>query len=178
MGDPTDPGPVVVDPELETALVRLLSIRGQLGSLKVLDTVVPVVNMGDVVQPTIAVRSPSFRSTDIFSNGLQTAQAAGTILADTGQLADGVFDVKLLLEARTNSAGGTIEVQHRNAANTATLAVWTHIAAAFGASGSPLQWSYDLGLQFALNERLRAVQVILAPALHDYAAVIMARLRT
>lgn len=174
MAEPTEAGPVARDPELTANLTRLLSITGPLGVLKVLDTIVPVVSLGDVVQPTITVVTPSFRSSDIFSAGVQVGQDAGTVLADTGQLAAGTYDVKVLIASASPTSLQEVDMEHRNAANAANLAVWPHYVVNDGRG----PWAYEFGYVLALNERLRAVQVVADSAGRGNAAVIFARIRS
>ncbi len=174
MAEPLSPGPTAVDPELETQLIRLLSIRGTLGSLKVLDTIVPVVSMGDVVTPSISVIQPNFRSTDVFSAGVQITPPANTVLADTAALAAGIYDVIVEMNTSDTGTGGDFLLQHRNAANAATLmtAGYTHNA------GLGNAFRLVFGYELALNERLRVLNEIAGVAPHRYSAVIWARRRT
>lgn len=149
--------PQSADPELQANLTRLLQIQGPLGILNVLDVVVPVVNMGQVVPLDVDVRSPAFRSTDIFANGPQTAQPINTILADTGQLQAGVYDVQLTIQCNTNNVASFISVEHRNAANAANLAIWTYLAMGDNIEAKtigPFTFGYEIGV----NERLRMIQ--------------------
>jgi len=176
MADPTDPGPVSNDPELQAALTRILQIRGPLGVLKVLDTIVPVVSLGDVVQPSITVLQPSFRSTDIFSVGVVQAPAAGATLADTGPLAAGTYDVRFLCSAGDGTAGARIDLAHRNAADNANLALWQHNIRS--ANSDAMLWEYTFGYEIAANERLRATAAVAGAAGARWYATIFARLRT
>lgn len=177
MAEPDPNTPQVVDPERVVDLTRLLQIRGPLGVLNVLDTIVPVVNMGDVVARSVEVRQPAFRSTDIFSAGVLQAPPVGTVLADTGALAEGIYDIRLIMT--TNSAGtftDTIQVQHRNAANTANLAAWDFvvvIATSDNAQYRQQEFAYELGL----NERLRIINVKVGQAAKIFACTIFARRR-
>lgn len=141
--------PQVRDPELEADLVRALSIVGPLGVLRVADIVIPVISMGNVVQQTVEVRSPVFRSSDVFSIGLQTAAPANTIHADTGALAAGEYDIHLYT-APADTEAHVWQVEHRNATNTANLAIWEWINTTGGQG-----LIQTLGYTFALNERLR-----------------------
>ena len=157
----TDPNtPQVVDPELTVDLTRLLQIRGPLGVLNVLDTIVPVVNMGDVVTRTVTVLQPAFRSSDIFSAGLVILPAAGAILADTGALAEGTYDIAVTMAGGILLANARVDLEIRNAANTANLAVWTHLYGGFGSGFNQVGWSYTFALDLALNERLRAINIV------------------
>lgn len=172
--DPTTPQ--VVDPELTVDLTRLLQIRGPLGILNVLDTIVPVVNMGDVVSSTVNVQQPRYRTSDIFSNGWTTNAVAGTVLADTGALAEGIYDVILQASSYTNVTEQRVEVQFRNAANTANLASWDH-GLSMIAQGNTPTLGYTVALDFAANERLRIIQVVAGVVTQGLAAIIFARLR-
>lgn len=179
MAEPTDPGPVADDPELTVNLTRLLNIRGPLGLLKVLDTVVPVVSLGNVVQPIVEINQPAFRSTDVFSNGVLVAPAAGTVLADTGQLAAGTFDVQYYVSAMDFLGTRQLDFEHRNAANAANLAIWSFLF--FNAvENQTKQWGpFNMGYEVALNERLRiVVGAVAIGAAIPVVATIFARRRT
>jgi len=156
MADSDPNTPQVVDPELTVDLTRLLQIRGPLGLLNVLDTIVPVVNMGDVVTRTVQVQSPAYRSTDVFSAGEQTNAPANTVHADTGALAEGIYDVFYDISLIV-TVGMRWDVEHRNAANSTNLAVWRH--AVEGTSGSIGILVPSFGYEFAANERLRIINL-------------------
>lgn len=176
MAEPDPNTPQVVDPERVVDLTRLLQIRGPLGVLNVLDTIVPVVNMGDVVARTVTVRQPAFRSTDIFSNGWQASQLAGTILADTGPLAEGIYDVIFSSTAHTNVIEQRVETQLRNAANSANLASWDHAIGVI-VDGGKTPVHYAIALDLGDNERLRIIQILTVGANAGLAGIIFARRR-
>jgi len=176
MAEPTDPGPVALDPELAASLVRLLNIRGPLGNLKVLDTIVPVVSLGDVVQSTVQVVAPAFRSSDVFSAGVQVAAAANTVHADTLSLAAGIYDVTLQLSCGENSLNTNFVLEHRNAANAANLMTIPIVMNSISNAASPSTWSF--GYELALNERLRILNAVAMNANRRTAAWIMARIRS
>jgi len=176
MAEPTDTGPVALDPELTTNLTRLLQIRGPLGLLRVLDTIVPVVSMGDVVSPTITVLQPAFRSTDIFSAGAQLAAAVNTVHADTTGLAAGTYDVVIIIQSDPADLAMVFQIQHRNAANAANLAQWDIVPRQTG--GIELQYQMEFGYEIALNERLRVLNLTVIGAGQPSVATIFARLRT
>lgn len=166
------------DAELAADLIRLLRIIGPLGRLSVADVVVPVVNMGDVVTRTITVLQPAFRATDVFSNALLTAPAAGTILADTGPLPAGIYDIQLLMV--TNSANlfnGGFVFQHRDAANAANIAVWHHLERT-GGQDQAFKYDYAFAYEIALDERLRVATNAASTAGRVWTATIFARRRT
>jgi len=171
--------PQVNDAELEVGLIRALSVVGQIGKLRVLDIVIPTISLGDVIQPTVEVRSPSYRSTDVFSAGVQIAPAAGAVLADTTGLAEGIYDVQYYLTTTDTAGTRLLALEHRNAANTATLATWEFIVYdALGNVSRP--WVLNpLAYEIAANERLRIVVGAVAIAAGVPAvATIFARRRT
>jgi len=177
MADPDPNTPQVVDPERVVDLTRLLQIRGPLGVLNVLDTIVPVVNMGDVVARSITVNQPAFRSTDIFSAGVLLAPAVGTVLADTLALPEGTYDVQLQMSSNSaNTFSDAFEVQHRNAADNANLATWSFLIATAPdrTTGYAQQaFAYELGI----NERLRIINTLIGEAGRAFACTIFARIR-
>jgi len=175
----TDPNtPQVVDPELTVDLTRLLQIRGPLGVLNVLDTIVPVVNMGDVVTRTVTVLQPSFRSSDVFSNGILNGPAANTILADTGALAEGVYDLIMSFQTfDVPNALSAFVVEHRNAANAANLAVWNYLTLSDNTVNRVAYPNQMFAYEFSLNERLRISNNVGVPIGFGMTAVIFARRR-
>ena len=168
--------PQVVDTERTVDLTRLLQIRGPLGVLNVLDTIVPVVNMGDVVTRAIDIRQPSFRTTDIFGGGFFSGAAVDTVLADTGALAEGDYDVIISMTSRSSAAVQHFNVEIRNAANTANLAVWSQAMRTVSADAISLTLS--LALELSADERVRILQRVANVAGESSTAVIFARRRT
>lgn len=165
--------PQVVNPERVVDLTRLLQIRGPLGVLNVLDTIVPTVSMGDVVTRNVTVLQPSFRSTDVFTEQLLVNAPANTVHADTGALSAGVYDIQLHISANTTNALAW-RIEHRNAANTADLALWQVLA--FATVTPVLQ--QGLSYEFGVNERLRIVNASVIGAGVATVAWIFARLRS
>lgn len=173
MAEELTPGtPEVTDPVLIADLLQFLSVRGSLGRLPLADVVLPVINLGDVRTTAVDVRSPAFRSTDVFSAGKQTAAGANTIHADTTALAAGVYDAMVSVSTTFSSGNLGWLVQHRDAANAATLAEWpmTQIR---GNSGIVYSFGYELGV----NERLRILNDIAISAGEASCAFIFARVR-
>jgi len=168
--------PQVVDPERTVDLTRLLQIRGPLGVLNVLDTIVPVVNMGDVVARTVRVDQPVFSSSTIFSAGILTAVAINTVHADTGAQPEGDYDILLMGWAQASVAQNWT-IEHRNAANTANLAQWS-VTTGDNAVGQPPIFVQKFAYSLSINERLRILNVGGAfPAGNTSHAVIFARRR-
>jgi len=170
--DPTKPQ--INDPELEADLIRTLSIVGPLGKLEVIQAVLPTISMGNVVQQTVDVLQPAFRSTDIFSNGFIVAAPVNTVHADTGGLAAGVYDVQAHI---SNSAvtDQSWEIQHRNAANTANLARFLYRTVANTGTSVYI----TIGYEIAVNERLRTLNTATAFAVGEISVTnLFARRRT
>jgi len=176
MADPLAPGPIVTDAEVEAALIRLLSIRGRIGALAVSDVIIPTVSLGQTVPLDVSVLPPAFRSTDIFTLGLLTAPAANAILADTGQLAAGTFDVIVHFNPASDAGANDRRcvLQHRNAGNTANLMTIEVNYSRLLGSAAPL---FPFGYEVALNERLRVLTVTGAAVGEVVGATIFARIR-
>ena len=175
---PLAPGePRMVLPDRETDLIRELGIIGKVGELGIINAILPTVSMGSVVQQTVQVLQPAFRTTDIFGS-VVTAPAAGTVLADTGALAAGTFDVSIYMAGEPGGAAVRMAVEFRNAANSADLATWEHLLIRTPVTNSVNIPRYDLALEFALNERLRITVASNTVATTLWCAFIFARRRT
>lgn len=171
--------PEIDDPLLVADLIKLLSIKGAIGRLPLADIVIPVVNLGDVVQPTVETRVNPWRSSDVFSIGPQIAVAAGTVLADTGALPQGIYDVAVMCQGVDDSAPTTeaINLEHRDAANAANLAVWSHMI--FDNTVSMVVFPYyTFSYELGVNERLRAVLTDTLPASRVAGATIFCRIQS
>jgi len=169
----------MVDPEREVDLVRELSIIGKVGELGVINAILPVVSMGSVVQQTVEVRQPSFRTTDIFSAGVQTAPVVNDLLATTGQLAEGIFDCVFYCAGEAAGAKVNLQYRHRNAANNGNVAVWDNLFSNSVAGNTDRVAATYYALEVALNEQLQIiVQENNAVAASVWNGVIFARRRT
>jgi len=166
--DPTIPQ--IEDQELEQNLIRLLRIIGPLGRLSVADMVVPVVSMGNVVNPTVDILQPSFRSTDVFG-GSVLAPGINTVLADTGQLPAGVYDIFVAMES-TTAGSSRFQLQHRDAANAVNLMTADFVT---GIQRGP--WSFPLAYELVTDERLRILNIDASTAGQFWSAQIFARVR-
>ena len=150
MVDPLSPGPVITDDEVLAALQRLLTIRGQMGVLGVSDIVVPTVSLGQVGTTFLIAAPPAFRSTDIFSAGVQIAPAVNTIMADTLALAAGTYDVRVEITSEDELIDWVLE--HRNSANSANIGAVSYLTKATDGG-----WFINpaFGYELGTNERLR-----------------------
>ncbi len=85
-------------------------------------------------------------------SGLSIAPGANAVIADTGQLAAGTYYVEIQLATSASPAAGKhLQVEHRNAANAATVNV---IGGCPGGVVTPLTVER---LVVALNERVRVI---------------------
>ena len=146
-------------PDLAADIIRELRIQGTVGLPDFNDSVQPVYIVSSRGGALDVTAEPNiFASAEIFSDETVTPAVNG-VLADTGQLAAGVFDVKVVMSWAAFTGPGAVtgrfEFQHRNAANAANL------------SEVPIAWITDTGFrdtQFvswtfatvvATNERFR-----------------------
>jgi len=156
---PRDPSKIQLDfPVLTADLIAQLNLIGTVGLLNFADTVVPTFSVGSRGVSALS-EPPTFQSAEIFS-GTANNPAAGTVIADTGQLAAGTFDILLhmTLAGRMNVAGDLFIIEHRNAANAATLATLLQIVSVGGAVNFVQDAAMPLvGYTIATNERIRAI---------------------
>ena len=165
--------PQVTDPITVADLVRVLSVRGSLGVLDVADVILPTISVGQITPLEVAIRTPAFRSTDIFSAGSILAPVAGTLLADTGALPAGTYDLTFVLSNSGITSNTAWQFEHRNAADTANLATFPINT---GRSGSGTL-EFSIGYELATNERIRIITAN-DVASQRWAAAIFARIRT
>lgn len=85
--------PQVVDPDLVVEIVRLLTIRGQLGELNINDEVQLNLLLGSVGFVKSLSFPVAFDFQNFASSGLQTAAAANTVHAVTPTLPVGAYDM-------------------------------------------------------------------------------------
>lgn len=81
--------------------------------------------------------------------GTLTNPTTGTVLADTGQLPAGLYEMRV---AVGSSVAATYSVQHRNAANSGFVSDTTTIRGAAGQTGE-----YVFKYSIQVNERLRVL---------------------
>ena len=169
--------PQVVDPEVVAGLQRVLTIRGPMGVLDVLDLVIPTISLGQVQAAEVVVRLPSYRSTNVFTIGVVQAPAINTILADTGPLPAGTYDVSFQCSSMEDTVAlASIQFEHRDAANAANLAFWDNPMRQAPINEVVYPF-FSFGYELDLNERLRARVTVASTAGRDWNAVILARIR-
>ena len=150
---PRNPQNVQLDfPQLTADIIAELRLLGSVGLLDFEPSIRPVYIVSARGGALDVTAEPNiFRTSEIFSD-IEAATVANTVLADTGQLPAGTYDVKVIISwAAVNAAAlvsGTLDFQHRNAANAATLA------------NVPVSWVCDVGLEFSHTETWTYATVI------------------
>ncbi len=161
----------IVDPNLLAQIVRELNVQGPLSPFEISEVAIPVFDIGQLsgvsvqevvtpglltsvligtagVQDVLQIGQADFENDEVVDDST-AAPAAGTVLADTGQLP----------AARTQFQAGAgqddnipeiFELQWRNAANAATLANFRVVA-----NGQSVVLNFRLSI--GTNERLRWV---------------------
>jgi len=169
---PRNPTVVQLDfPVLTADLIDQLNLIGQVGLLDFEPSVRPVFIVGSRGLEVVS-EQPVFTTSQVFSAQLLNP-GANAVVADTGQLPAGNYDIKCWMALFINTGSGFLELEHRNAGNTATLASW--FLPNVNVDGS-LSENYEFAIVVAEDERLR----IFCPAALSSARVsgtIMARLR-
>ena len=123
---PRNPSVVQLDnPALVDQTIRDLQLMGSVGLLNFSPEVVPVYLIGDA-GITVSTTPVTYASGEIFyERGANMVD--GEVICDTGNLAAGEYDLQAYLNGATQSTPGflsRLELQHRNAADTGTLATW------------------------------------------------------
>lgn len=167
-------------PELIADLIDQLRLGGQVGLLDFLDSVQPTyIVAAREGALRLTVEQPLWTSAQIFTDQTNSP-AVNAVLATTGQLPAGDYDVKAICTWANIAAaavGPVFDLQHRNAADAATLAS-IPFASVTGAVNTPTGVIViDYATTLALDERLRW-QLLKAIPPGETSTVIMARRRT
>lgn len=165
--------PQIDDPQILADFIRAIPIRGKLGELNVLDVLLPTFQIGTLTPVQVTLQQPSFGSAFLFSAGHQVAVAANFVHADTLGLPAGTYEVMFGISTGGESGNIPWTVEHRNAANTVTLASLPLVTEAEGNVHGPFALAYDFGA----TERLRIVNGTLFGGGSRSAAWIYARIR-
>ncbi len=165
---------LIVDPALQAAVIRQFNLRGALSPFELTEKVVPIFDIGQLVgaAPTVVttlVGSQGIRvgtanagvylpvggirrnDGDITNSGATVNPAAAAVIVDTGQLAAGTHFFHAIIN--WNAAILDFQIEWRNAANAATLALWGFQVG----TGQPSVQFGPHPLNIATNERLRVV---------------------
>jgi hypothetical protein len=137
-----------------TTLINRLGVRpAPPEGFELINTVQPV----SIVDADISL--PAIVSTQLLgsanSAGIQTAQADGTVLADSGAMAAGDYLVYILAMGFDTAIFPRVALQRRDAANAVT--VWQQQFV--GSVASPLNVMMGAKIRLELNERIRVLQV-------------------
>ncbi len=167
--------PLIIDPALEAEVVRQFNLRGALAPFLLTNRVVPIFDIGrltSLIVPTVVTTlegstgvriglsnvDSSFQTTlpklgaAEVDNDTTVNPTAGDVGATTGQLA--VADFLMDGFVCNNAAITDISIQFRNAADSATLALWTLFA---GTGGPTQRWGPYVIENTVLNQRVRVV---------------------
>jgi len=156
---PRNPTAIQLDfPELTADLISQLRLTGTIGLLDFVPTVLPVFIIGDR-DLQIEANPPTYQPAEVFSAS-SNVLGAGAVILDTGQLAAGVHDISWGLSITALTALTNVSLQHRNAANTATLAEWHHQCLTTATEGDQFSSPPIFGINIGLNERLRWVNSV------------------
>lgn len=174
---PRDPTKPQLDfPALVADLIEELRLTGQVGLLDFLDAVRPVyIVAAREGALAFSATGPTFTSAGITGTSADNP-ALNVIVGDTGPLAAGDYDIWANMSMAIATTGiGPIELQHRNAANTATLAVLLHLHGRAGDKTLSNQLPL-IGYTVGLNERFR-FQVLVAGIAGSVGTVIGLQIR-
>ena len=157
---PRDPGKSQLDfPLLIADLIRELRLLGApIGLLDFNPSVQPVYIVsarGGALD--VLASQPVFESSEIFSDTV-SSPLVDAVLADTGQLPAGTYDIQAFMSRSASGAAGgnrIIEFQHRNAANAANLsAIGTGVMSDVTMFDT-VNRSFQFATVLALDERIR-----------------------
>jgi len=124
------------------------------------DTLIPV----SLVDSDITLNALVQRPVQVWvSEGVKVAPANNIILADTGQLPTGTRTFVFLLHAQNNQLSSQWALEHRDAANAATLNSMVFGQDAGGNEGA-VDFICEFTIAIAQDERLRVRQVVTATA--------------
>lgn len=169
-------------PQLTADLIRELRLTGTLGLLGMGDLVVPTFIIGSRGGAlAVTAEAPVFTSAQIF-DGSVNAPAVNTVIVDSLALPAGDYDVfgSITLGGNAPVTNATLELQHRDAANAATLAVLLNIGGSVAGTAVnevPTLSLPLIGYRIGLNERLRVQLVDDGTASGRCAGVIGVRIR-
>ncbi len=155
-------------------LINRLGVRPPPASAFLLSNVVQPVTLvdTDIAIPT-TFQTPVLDQA--FTAGELVAPGAGVVLADTGALPAGNYNVRMLYSENGGSASSSdIKLQRRDAANAANI--WSQLFLINPSDSSLIDISMTVKL--AVNERIRVVQGAAAPAGATFQANLWASLTT
>ena len=131
--------------------------------------VMPVVLVGGTVS-FIAAPGPAYRPQDIFTAGITVAPAAGTVLADTGPLPTGLYNLDFVIYSQTDT--NSFDLEWRDAANAVTIRSVRVVNSPDGPAAYQFSKRFDVATE---NERFRILNIAPGNVAIDYQVVIFAR---
>lgn len=161
--------PQVVDEAFVDDMVRDLQVVGTMGVLDVADGIVPVYLLGQRTAFKVEIEEPSFKFTELFTEGFQGSAPAATLMAETGQLPVGIYDFWVHFGGASAVATGRYVLRWLDAA-LAEKIIWTPDAGQeYGGSHS-----LKFALELATGE---GIEVETLATVTNSSVVIAARLR-
>lgn len=154
---PRNPNKIQLDfPELTADLISQLKLVGTVGLLDFAATVSPVFIIGDR-DLTVKALAPVYQSSEVFHASSANPGVNG-ILADTGQLAAGSYDIfaEIAWVGSTTVKTAGFRLQHRNASDNGTLATLSESLPPTADAHGQLVFPAT-GYKIGLNERLRYI---------------------
>ncbi len=167
---------LIVDPALQAEVIRQFNLRGELAPFRLTEEVVPIFDIGRLLSlavPTVVttlegsqgVRIGTTGGTDylpvgpvqiddgdVTNSGAVVNPGAAAVLVDPGAVVgSSIRHVEGVIN--WNTAEIDFQVEWRNAANTATLTLWSYFCGAGNASVKFGPWF----LNIASGERIRVV---------------------
>lgn len=118
------------------------------------DTIVPVSLIDTQVALRTRVTGVIYDRTEIF-DGSGVAPAVLTVIADTGNVVAGSYDIQIYTSAFSGTAGARMDVQHRNAADTANI--WTHLLLIAGGTSNGLIANMKFAVTLLEDERVKVI---------------------
>jgi len=172
--DPTRPQ--LEFPALVAELITQLRLTGQVGRLNFSDEVIPAFLIGSR-GINFAGDLPAFTSAASFDGAISTP-SANVVILDTGALPAGDYDILATMDLfGTIGAGATtMQLQHRDAGNVATLAVPLHLIVSTVLHGATIALPL-VGYTIGLNERLRVISPSVAMTSGAVSASLLAQIR-
>ncbi len=157
------------------SLINRLGVRPPPQDAFLLSNVVQPVSIVDAETGIIVSNAPIIYGLPL-SAGPLAAPAINTVLADTGALLAGSYDIKLWFFSYDAAVANQAELQYRDAANAASN--WLQRVGNLGngpPSGSLLELEFSLTLQ--ASERVRVILITAAGASSVYHASLFVRAR-
>ncbi len=168
---------LIVDPELVARVVRQFNLKGPLAPFNLTENVIPTFDIGQLTgiapDPTVVTttqgsqgvrvgvavgaslptQTTAYFPAQVSNSGSVTNPGAATVLVDTGALGTGAHLVHWMVNSDA-AAASVFDIEHRNAANSANLAVWN---VQFPAGGGAFGMFQQLTMNVIFGERFRIV---------------------